>query len=184
MLLYTQAYSNSFNSSQVIPAGHWIYDTLKILGMEEKQVCFNENSMMTVSEIRFYFEQIDGDALSPSGKKLYDEAEAFLYENHSLVDLNPFKFDFGVKLTGEGYYKTSDDIPWSFRYNYKDNLASFPIKAGFSDYVAIQSDLFLGKSHYGSSRNDNYTNIPYRDGDFEFLFPRFAYGSIAGSFNG
>ena len=174
----------SFNSSQVLPDGHWIYDALKTLGMEEKLVCFNENSMMTVSELRFYFEQLDSDLLSPSGKKLYDEAEAFLYENESLVDLTPFRFDIGAKLTGEFYYKSSEDIPWSIRYNYKDNLASFPIKAGFSDYVTLQTDPFVGKSHYGSAKNDNFTNFPYRNGDFEYLFPRFAYGSVAGSFNG
>lgn len=176
--------NKSFNSSQLLPAGHWIYDSLKTLFMEERLVCFNENSMMTVSEIKFYFEQLDPDTLSPSGRKLYDEAEEFLYENDSLLDLTPFRFDFDTKFTGEGYYKTSDDIPWSFRYNYKDNFASFPLKFGFSDYVAVESDLFLGKSHYGSSRNDNYTNLPYRNGDFEFMFPRFAYGSLAGSFNG
>ena len=98
----------SFNSSQVLPTGHWIYNSLKILGMEQKLVCFNENSMMTVSELRFYFEQLDSDLLSPSGKKLYEEAEAFLYENESLVDLTPFRFDIGAKLTGELYYKSSD----------------------------------------------------------------------------
>ena len=176
--------NKSFNSSQLLPAGHWIYDSLKTLFMEERLVCFNENSMMTISEIKFYFEQLDPDTLSPSGRKLYDEAEEFLYENDSLLDLTPFRFDFDTKFTAEGYYKTSDDIPWSFRYNYKDNFASFPLKFGFSDYVAVESDLFLGKSHYGSSRNDNYTNLPYRNGDFEFMFPRFAYGSLAGSFNG
>lgn len=176
--------NKSFNSSQLLPAGHWIYDSLKTLFMEERLVCFNENSMMTVSEIKFYFEQLDPDTLSPSGRKLYDETEEFLYEKDSLLDLTPFRFDFDTKFTGEGYYKTSDDIPWSFRYNYKDNFSSFPIKFAFSDYVAVESDLFLGKSHYGSSRNDNYTNLPYRNGDFEFMFPRFAYGSVAGTFNG
>ena len=188
--LYAKSYNKSFSGSQVLPPDHWIYDSLKKLSMEKKQVCFNENSMMTVSEIRFYFEQLfffgqlDRHELSPSGQKLYDEVEAFLYENDSLVKLDPFKFDFGVKLNGEGYYKTSDEIPWSFRYNYKDNLATFPIKFGFSDYAAVQSDLFIGKAHYGSARNENYTNVPYRDGDFEFLFPRFAYGSTAATFNG
>lgn len=176
--------NKSFNSSQLLPAGHWIYDSLKTLFMEERLVCFNENSMMTISEIKFYFEQLDPDTLSPSGRKLYDEAEEFLYEKDSLLDLTSFRFDFDTKFTAEGYYKTSDDIPWSFRYNYKDNFASFPIKFAFSDYVAVESDLFLGKSHYGSSRNDNYTNLPYRNGDFEFMFPRFAYGSLAGTFNG
>ena len=184
LLAVSPLYAQPINSSQVLPPGHWIYDSLKTLGMEQKSICFNENSMMTVSEIRFYFEQLDADALSPSGKKLYEEAENFLYERDSLVELEPFSFDFDTKFTAEGYYKTSDDIPWSFRYNYKDNFASFPIKFAFSDYVAVESDLFLGKSHYGSSRNDNYTNLPYRNGDFEFMFPRFAYGSVAGTFNG
>ena len=183
-LLFTPLYSQSLNSSQVLPPEHWIYDYLKILGMENKTVCFNENSMMTVSEIRFYFEQIDEDALSESGKKLYEEAENFLYENDSLIDLTPFRFDIGMKLNGEGYYKSSDEIPWNFRYNYKDNFATFPIKAAFSDYVTLETDPFVGKAHYGSYRNENYTNFPYREGDFEFLFPRFSYGSVAGAFNG
>lgn len=185
--LFSQRYnsqSNTINSSQILPAEHWIYDALKTLGMEEKHVCFNENSMMTVSELKFYFEELDEEALSDSGKKLYEEVENFLYENGSLVNLTPFRFDFGARLNGEAYYKTSDDIPWSFRYNYKDNLASFPIRFAFSDYTAVEADLFLGKSHYGSVRNDNYTNVPYRNGDVEFLFPRFAYGSLAGTFNG
>lgn len=180
----TPLYAQSINSSQILPPEHWIYESLKTLGMEQKKVCFNENSMMTVSELKLYFEQIEEDALSPAGQKLYEEIETFLYENDSLIDLTPFRFDIGVKLTGEGYYKTSNDIPWSFRYNYRDNLASFPVQLAFSDYVTIQTDPFLGKSHYGSSRNDNYTNIPYRNGDVEFLFPRFAYGSVAGLFNG
>ena len=184
MLALNSLYAQPVNSSQVIPPEHWIYDSLKTLGMEQKTVCFNENSMMTVSELRFYFEQLDADSLSPSGQRLYEEAENFLYETDSLIDLTPFRFDIGFKLNGEGYYKTSDDIPWSFRYNYKDNLATFPVKVAFSDYVAIQTDPFIGKSHYGSSKNDNYTNFPYRDGDVEFLFPRFAYGSTAGAFNG
>ena len=183
-LFISPLYAQSLNSSQVLPPGHWIYDSLKTLGMEQKTVFFNENSMMTVSEIRFYFEQLDEDSLSESGKKLYEEAENFLYENDSLIDLTPFRFDIGLKLNGEGYYKTSNDIPWSFRYNYKDNLATFPIKAGFSDYITLETDPFVGKAHYGSYRNENYTNFPYRDGDFEFRFPRFSYGSLAGAFNG
>ena len=172
------------NSSQVLPPEHWIYDTLKTLGMEQKTVCFNENSMMTVSELRFYFEQLDEEALSESGKKLYEEAEAFLYETGSLVELDPFRFDIGARVNGEAYLKSSDDIPWSFRYNYKDNLATFPVTIAFSDYVTLETDPFIGKSHYGSSKNDNISNVPYREGDIEFLFPRFAYGSIAGTFNG
>ncbi len=176
--------AQSFNSSQILPPDHWIYESLKTLGMEDKQVFFNENSMLSVSELRFYFELINPENLSPSGKKLYREAEGFFYESGSLVDLYPFRFDFGTKLTGEGYYKSSEEIPWAFRYCYKDNLASFPIKLGYSEYVAVQTDPFLGKSHYGSSRHDNYTNFPYRNGDVEFMFPRFAYASIAGAFNG
>ena len=184
LFFFSSLNAQPINSSQILPPGHWLYDSLKTLGMEQKTVCFNENSMMTVSELRFYFEQLDPETLSPSGQALYEEAEKFLYQNDSLVDLTPFRFDIGMKLNGEGYYKTSDDIPWSFRYNYKDNLATFPIKAAFSDYIALETDPFLGKAHYGSYRNENYTNIPYRAGDFEFRFPRFSYGAVSGSFNG
>lgn len=184
LIINSSLFSQSLNGSQVLPPDHWVYEALKTLGMEEKQVCFNENSMMTVSEIKFYFDLLDKDLLSEAGKRLYGEVENFLYENHSLVNLYPFRFDFNAKLTPEGYYKSSEDIPWSFRYCYRDNFASFPIKLSYSDYVSIETDPFVGKSHYGSSRDDNYTNFPFRNGDFEFLFPRFAYGSLASAFNG
>ena len=172
------------NNSQVIQSGHWIYDNLKILSMAQKKVLFNENSMMTVSELKFYYEQIDGDSLDGALYDIYEQTGLFLYGKKVLLDLEPFKFDFRIKLTGELYYKSEADIPWSFDYYYKDNLATFPIKIAFSDYVMIQTDPFVGKSHYGASQSDSFMNFPYRNGDIEFIFPRFAYGSTAAAFDG
>lgn len=171
------------NNSQVLPPNHWVYSNLKTLAMSQKLTFFNENSMMTVSEIKFCFEQIDDSLLDDALYDLYVQTEEFLYNKKALASFDPFYFDFRIKLNGELYYKSNDDIPWTFKYFYKDNFATFPIKIGFSDYVAIQTDPYVGKSDYGASRNDSITNFPFRDGDVEFLFPRFAYGSTAFMFD-
>ena len=173
-----------FNDSQILPPGHWIYDALTLLSMEQKTVFFDENSMMSAAEIKYYFSQLDYDILSQEGKNLYQKTKDFLFEHDSLIDLGPFRFDIDTDLALEFYYKSNPDIDWTFNYNYKNHLAVFPIKIGFSDYVTIESDPFLGKSHYGASNPYNFTNVPYKYGDIEYLCCRFAYGSAGAAFNG
>lgn len=175
--------AQAFNNSQILPSNHWIYSNLKTLAMSQKITFFNENSMMTIAEIKFYFEQIDYDKLDGVLYDIYEQTSEFLYGKKVLLNLSPFLFDFRIKLNPEFYYKSNDDIPWTFNYFYKDNLATFPLKFGFADYVTIQTDPFVGKSHYGSSRNDSFTNFPYRNGDIEYILPRFAYGSTAYMFD-
>jgi len=193
--LSSQIFSQVINDSQIIKTDHWIYRKLGLLAKEEKNMIFDENSMLSVAELKFYFNQIEYDNLSDSGKTVYVAVKDFLYTNSNIITpinklfgtevLNDsaFIFDTNLILNPELYYKSNEYIPWSFHYYYKDNLATVPLRFGFSNYVAIENDLFIGKSYYGSSLSDSFCNVPYRDSDMEFLFNRFGYGSVSKAFD-
>ena len=182
-------YSQVINDTQVIKTGDPVYDSLNKLCKEQGILVFNENSMLTVMELKFYLDQIKYDSLSDAGKFEYENIENFLYTKSNIVqklndltklelmDTSVFSLDLNLILNPELYYKSNSDIPWSFNYFYQDNLGTVPVKFGISDYITIESDPFLGKSHYGASEADSYCNIPILNGDPEFMFMRYAYGS-------
>lgn len=176
--------AKTINDTQVIQTGHWIYDALYTLGMEQKLTGFYENSMLSVGELKFYFNEIDYDKLSESGKNLYSKAHDFLFENSSLYESKAFKFSANAILNPELYYKSNSQIPWSFRYCYDDNLVTVPLQFAFSNFITIETDPFFGKTNIATQRPENFCNIPYLDEDFEFLFPRFAYGNTGYVFDG
>lgn len=183
-------YSQVLNDAQIIKTGHWVYEKLDKITREQKKLVFNENSMLSVSELKFYLNQIDYEQLSDTGKEAFSQVENFLYNESNLLktvnkalnlqvmDDKAFSFDLNLIVNPEVYYKSNENIPWSFHYYFNDNLATVPVKLGFSKYVAIENDLFIGKSYYGSSLSDSFCNIPYRDADMEFLFNRFGYGNV------
>nr|MBQ2234603.1 hypothetical protein [Treponema sp.] len=70
-------YADIYNSQQLIPAGHWIYDALYSLNSEEGRLSIADNAPLPVSEIQMYFEQINYDNLSDSGKDLYNKVEEY-----------------------------------------------------------------------------------------------------------
>ena len=170
------------NNTQIIHSDHWIYDSLYKLGKETKTLGFYENTMLSAGEIKFYFEKINRESLSSSGKETYDQIKAFLYEDSNLIPSIPFLKDDAFKLeanlifTPEFYYKSNEDIPWSFRYNFIDNFLTMPVIFGISDYFTIGTYPFISASNKGASDPKNLSNFPYHD-DFEFNFIRFSYGS-------
>ena len=94
-------WSQVLNDTQIIHSDHWIYDSLYKLGKETKTLGFYENTMLSVGEIKFYFENIDKDELSEAGKSIYDRIEAFLYSDSNLIPDIPFMEDDAFKLESE-----------------------------------------------------------------------------------
>lgn len=182
-LFFSSAWGQILNNTQIIHSDHWIYDSLYKLGKESKTLGFYENTMLSAGEIKFYFEQIDRESLSDSGKAIYDQAHDFLYSDSNLIPKIPFFKDEGFKLelnliaNPELYYKSNSEIPWSFRYCLKDNFLTLPVVFGLSDYVTIGTYPFVGKAFYGQQKPHNLSNLPYTDDDPEFNFIRFSYGS-------
>ena len=56
LALHITAWSQVLNDTQIIHADHWIYDSLYKLGKETKTLGFYENTMLSVGEIKFYFQ--------------------------------------------------------------------------------------------------------------------------------
>lgn len=181
------SFSQVINNTQILNSDHWIYDALYQLGKEQKITSFYENTMLTIGEIKFYFNEFEREKLSEAGKQLYDKVDNFLNTKSNLLsklDKLPlikddvFALNGNLILSPELYYKSNPDIDWSFKYNYLNKAGTLPFQLGVSEYMTIEIDPFLGKTNLGASKPNNFTNIPVCADDFEFLFINFAYGSV------
>ena len=177
------AHAKSGSSTQVIPSGHWIYDDLYTLCAESAQTQFLTTQPLTVGELRFYFNQIPYDSLSASGRALYERAEGFLSSGADFFPEQELRLHANLEVSPEFYFKSNPDIDWSFAYNYQNPALTIPLIIGFSDYVTIGLSPFLGKNYVFAQEPWNFTNVPYGTNQFEFLTPRFAYGSTGLTFD-
>ncbi len=175
-------FAKSGNSTQVIKSGHWIYDDLEALCMEAKTEYFFETQPMSIGEIKFYFKRIPYEKLSDSGKVLYEKVKAFLNKNDDFFPEQEVRFFGNIKVNPEFYYKSNKDVNWSFDYYIKDFFITIPVIFGFSDYVTIEPDFIIAKNQPSVADPDNFTNIVYAGDQFEFTFPRFAYGAAGHAF--
>ncbi|MBR1639719.1 MAG: hypothetical protein IJ688_10080 [Treponema sp.] len=181
-LFLFSAFAKSGNNTQIIPAGHWLYDDLFTICSETKRVQFLTNQPLSVGELKFYLYDVPYEELSFQGKILFDRIKDYLNSSSDFFPEQDLRFYTNLRLNPEFYYKSNPDIDWSFNYNYRDFLINIPVIMGFSDYITIEPDLFIGKNYPSMQKWWNFTNIPYSGNQFEFLTPRFAYGSTGLTF--
>lgn len=158
------------NNTQIIKSGEWIYDAMDTLNSEVCQTFFTQNQPMSIGELKFCFNKIDYEKLSASGKKLYLKVWDFLYPN-SADDFFPssdLRLFLNLLVSPEIYYKSNKNIPFSFDYCLENRFIEIPVLFGFSDFVTLQSDFFLGKNYVAVQNPYNFTNIPYKSNHFEF----------------
>ena len=177
-------FSKTINDGQIIPSDSPIYQTFQTLQNENKHFCFTQNTPLSVGELKFYLEQFNYELLTDNSKNLYDSLHEFLYENEDITTITDFKLALHPRLNPEIYYKSNEELPWSFNYFYIDNFLSMPLDFGYGNNIALGGNFFLGKSQIAAARNDNYFNMPIdfknpSDVHFvEFYFPFFAYASF------
>lgn len=181
--------AKSINDSKIVPPDSQVYKDFLELQKAERILAFTNNTPISVSELKFYLEQFDSESLSGYSAALYQKIYDYLYEKENLFNIPGFELAAHLSMNLEGYYKTTDDIPWSFNYHFKDNLISIPLDVGFGNCFAMGADFFLGKNYIAAADNENFWNVPVNvnnisdDGLLEFNFPTFAYASIGKSFN-
>lgn len=61
-------------------------------------------------------------------------------------------------------------------------FATASIYLGWGDLFMIETNPCFAKSYWGMTDNYNFTNLAYTSDDFDFLWPRDAYGSVGYSF--
>ena len=87
------------------------------------------------------------------------------------------RFFINLNASPEFYIKTNKNIPYTFDYCLQNRFLEIPVIFGFSDYITIQSDFFIGKNYTSMQASDSFSNIPFNTDSIEFYIPRFAYGS-------
>lgn len=175
-------FSKSGNDTQIIPSSSSIYDDFEILCSYAKQTFFIENKPISVGEFKFYLQRIEYEELSEEGKLLYTKIQVALNKNKDFFPQEDIRFFINAQLNPEFYYRTNSDVDFTFNRYLTDYPLKFPFIFGFSNYVTIESDFFVGKNYPHTHSANNFSNIPFSGDDMEFNFPKFAYGSTGATF--
>ena len=198
-LAFTQVYSDR----QPIQAGHWIYDALYYMNLEQKKSSTLDNAPLTVAELYINFLQIDPEELSESGKALYEKTEAFFERKPFLFDFNGAKFTTNLILNPVGVVRTNPDIDWTYASSYTDTgddyvstsamgtvytepVAVFPFILDFGELAYIDVQPYAGAGPFWALTSDFYAvNIPKGDNGAEFfMWPMNANATFGKTFNG
>lgn len=171
-------YSQVVNDSQIIQGNHWVYDAFNSLALESATGNFTANTPLTAGELKIYFNMYDKESLSEAGQLLYDKIQTFLYSPQNLFPGKAYEVGLGLSLNPELLYKSNKEIDWIKPYYYKAFPLIIDVDTGIDNYFAAGGDFFIGKNHFWSLKDNNLTNLPTGFDQIEFMFPRFAYGSI------
>ncbi len=187
--VFFTCFPKTVNDSQIIPSDSSIYADFLELQMQNKLLVFTQNTPLSVGELKFYLNQFDYDNMNAYSQSIYERLYEELYEREDITTIPDFELAVHPVINLEGYYKSNDDIPWSFNYYFKDNFISLPLDMGYGNNFAMGANLFLGKSYIAAARNDNYWNVPVDFSNIadsyksiEFYFPTFAYAGF-GKYN-
>lgn len=160
-------YSQVYGSQQLIPAGHWIYDSMQVLHNAVKKSSFATNAPITVSELEMYLEAIPYDELSASGKTLFQTVFDFLTERKKSYDIGGFHFGYNVNLYPQFFYKTNSNIDWTFLTDYTGHHNSVYPESPDYDSIAetgrYSSGYEVAESQELRKLNLNEYNIYFKD---------------------
>lgn len=200
-IFITNTFAETYSSSQLIPAEHWIYDAMYMLYNESAEAWVMDSAPLSVGEIRQSLSYIDYEKLSLSGQKTYDRINEYLNDKKFTIDMKPIKVGFNISLNPAFMAKTNPDIEWSFGTDYtgknsidektgfgpaNDYYGNFmtapflkaPLYIDFCDIAIIDCQASVSKNYWGMTENYNFTNVFYTPGDFEFCWPINANASI------
>jgi len=167
-----------------------------MLNSESGRTSLADNAPLSAAEIKMYMADIDEDALSTSGKKLYEKVQRFLKRDAFSLKYGDVAFGFNMIAKPSLMYKSTGDIDWTFATDYTghagpkpygaassfigsdaaDSFVTVPLYLTFGNAFVIETDPCFAKSFWGMSNDGNFTNLPYDFNDFDFLWPRNAYG--------
>lgn len=182
-LLNFSIFAQVTSDAELINSDHWIYDDFITLSLETNTGNFSVNTPVSAGELKLYFKDYDREKLSDSGKVVYDRVQAYLFTKRNLFPTKFFNTGIGLKVAPELCYKSNPQIDWTYNYFYKENPLNADLRLGISDYFSLGGDFFFGKNYKYSNMPNNFTNIPLGGDQYEFVFPRFAYGSAGATFN-
>lgn len=164
-------------AQELVPAGHWIYDSVENLSLEAGIANFADNEPMTIEELRLYLDEIDVSALSEASQAEYQKIQN--YFDYKPLGINSDLISLGVEpsVSIEGFYKSNDDFDWVYDRYEREPVIKAPFTFTVADYAAMSMDLFFGMNKNTMLKDNRYTNIPVSEDDIDINFPDTGYFS-------
>jgi hypothetical protein len=163
-------------AQKILFPGDRAYEILAILSLEQGKVFFSDSSL-TVSQVEKILSEIDAEALSPSGRLLYDELREYLkFSPWFNWEYDAFSGGLDLVFQPELYYKTTEETPWIYGGHFRNSLALIPLGFSLGPYISLEMELYAGQNEYAATLHDNYVNIPLDPVlQFDIHFPKRAY---------
>lgn len=173
------AFAGTISDVQVIEENNPVYDKINELSRESKILMTVKSYPLTVGEMKVFFEQIDYEKLSISGKETYAQVKDFLYQKPvRYQDWGGFRLTGDIEITPEGYFCTNENVPVAHGLNFQNDFLRGPVDFAVSPYVGIGLVPYIGKKSFYMQKPTNMHNLPLSAFEFEFVMPKFAYGSL------
>ena len=168
---------------EVVPAGHWIYDSLTKIVMDAGTTDFVFYGPKTLAEIEWHLSKIDYDALSEDAAASFDKIKQYIdYETPVSFGSDILKLQAELEANLEGYYKDEEDIDRVYdRYSMKP-MFSIPVKITMNDYFAMSMDAAIGQTQGYKIKYKNYSNLILAGDAIDLNFPHNYYFAAGHNF--
>lgn len=182
LILFTSFSIWSRGKQELIPSGHWIYDSVENICVELGIVNFADCQPMSIAELKVYLEEIDTSKLSDAS--LSEINEIYKYFEYEPLGFSSDIVNIGLEpsVNLSSFYKTNDDIDWIYNRYKRKPFINTPVSITASDYITLKMDLLLGMNKNSALKNDVYTNIPIREDYIDINFPDTGYFSTGYNF--
>jgi hypothetical protein len=159
---------------KTIYPGEWAYDALTALALEQRIVLFAD-SAISVAQAEAMLAEIEEEALSPGGKKLYQSLSSRLKERPFIsFGSGALGFEARPALNPEFYFRSNKDLEYLYGNNKRRPFAELPLTLSFSPWITAGIDMAAEQKLEAVFFKDNYFNFPAGD-TAEFNIPRRAY---------
>ena len=164
-------------AQELIPAGHWIYDSVLAISLDSGIVNFADSAPLSIQELKAYLSEIDYDSLSEASKAEYDRIFDYFDESNFSIGYDILSIGLEPSLNLAAFGKSSPDIDWVYdRYSRKP-LLDVPATIGVGDYATLSMDLYLAQNRGMSLHNYNFSNLPLAADQIDIEFPDTGYFS-------
>jgi hypothetical protein len=179
---YTDDSYVSQNDQQLLPAGHWVYDSLVMLAFETGITSMAVSAPLSMAEIRGNLEDIPYDRLSSQGQQEYRRIVDVTNERWLGVSSKVLSLGIAPSLNPEAFIKTDEDVNWFYDYYKRSPIISMPFRLSAANIFTAETDLYLGQNYWTMAEHDNRVNIPLAANAIDANFPKRSSLSAGNSF--
>lgn len=164
-----------------------IYDALYFLAIENGFSPLSYKKPQSAAELYKTLSFIDKENLSTIGLQIYENTRQILEQPNYLLKQEIFKFNVNGKLALQGRFahKVNEYTPYIDKflsYNKMPDPIAVPFDFLISNYFYTYCYLSLHKNFAASKFSNTFTNLPLKETDMDFHFPKKAGIAVGGSF--